>query len=150
MKRGIQKKLLNHYLTLNLPGAGAFAAIYTLNKTLPEMHIMVHEGPKWAIIGILVLQGIFAVALPLWYRIGFVNQMKTNKSTSVQAFRQFEKKFLTLAAPSLYLLIPGYVLSPSQGTFAAMVLFALYSLYFYFPSQKRILAEKKLFRVEKK
>src|SRR6056297_1097354 len=149
-KQGIQKILLNHYLILHLPGAGAFAVLYTPHKTLPGMYFMVREAPSWTIIAILVLQGIFAVALPLWYRIHFVNRIKTSKRTSMQAFLQFEKRFLTLAAPSLYLLIPGYMMSPSQGPFAAMVLFALYSLYFYFPSHKRTLAEKKLFRVEEK
>jgi len=140
--------LFNHYLRINLPGAVVFTLLYLLNEAVPGMHIMLPDGPKWTVVGILLLQGIFAVVLPLWYRILFVNRVKERKNTSLQSFRQFEKKFMSLACPSLYLLIPGYLLVPSKGPFAAMVLFALYSLYFYFPSHKRIFAEKKLFRVQ--
>ena len=149
----LQKSLLHHYIKINLPGAGVFTLIYLLNKIsdgTPIMTMGASEASKWWIISILMLQGIFAVVLPLWYRILFINRMKTKKNTSLQVLLRFEKNFLSLACPSLYLLIPGYLLSPAKASFTAMILFALYALYFYFPSHKRVIAEKKWFNVQEK
>jgi hypothetical protein len=140
--------LTRHYLKINLPGVFVFLLLYGSDRLMYGGALGWGVNNNWMIPTLLALQGLFAIAFPLWYRILFVQRLKGSKTTSPESFLHFEKKFLSLACPCIYLLIPGYLLSPSRATFAAMVLFALYALYFYFPSRKRIAAEKRMFRVK--
>jgi hypothetical protein len=146
----IRKILYRHYLGINIPGIVVFLFIYTTDQTwavLRPNHLPIPEG-QWITITLLLMQALFAIIVPLWYRIHFVQRTKGEKNVSRARFIHFEKKFLSLACPNVYLLLLGYLSCPSRATFAAMILFAFYSLYFYFPSHKRVRAEQKIFRVK--
>lgn len=145
----IQKILYRHYLRINIPGTVVFLFVYTAGQTWPTLNLnhLTIPGGQWTTITLLLMQALFAIIVPLWYRIHFVQHTKGEKNVSRARFIHFEKKFLSLACPNVHLLILGYFSSPSRATFAAMILFALYSLYFYFPSHKRVRAEQKIFRV---
>jgi hypothetical protein len=142
----MQKKLLRHYLTINLPGIASFIILYILVKFHVNIFLPVQKG--WVQVVMMIASGLFAVVLPLWYRILFVNRMKGKANTDKHRFIQFERDFLTLASVSVYILVAGFILAMPRIPLAVMVLFVIYALYFYFPSEKRIRSEKKIFKVE--
>ena len=141
----MQKKLLMHYLKINLPGIFAFIILYIMGKFNVAIFFPVHYN--WVTITMMIAEAFFAVVLPLWYRILFVNKMKGEEYTDEHRFMRFEKHFLTIASISAYILIAGYLLALPRIPLSVMVLFVLYALYFYFPSEKRIRIEQKIFRV---
>ena len=142
----MQKKLLRHYLIINLPGIAAFIILYILVKFHVNIFFPVQQG--WVQVIMMIASGLFAVVLPLWYRILFVNRMKGKANTGKPRFMQFERDFLALASVSVYILVAGFILALPRIPLSVMVLFVIYALYFYFPSEKRIRSEKKMFRVE--
>jgi len=142
----MQKKLLRHYLIINLPGIVAFIILYILVKFHVNMFLPVQQD--WIQVIMMVASGLFAVVLPVWYRILFVNRMKGKANTSKHRFMQFERDFLSLASVSVYILVAGFIIALPRIPLSVMVLFVIYALYFYFPSDKRIRSEKKIFRVE--
>ena len=141
----MQKTLLKHYLKTNIPGIAAFIVLYIMGKLNIPIFIPIHHG--WIQIFMMITIALFAIVLPLWYRISFVNKMKRKTHTNETDFIKFEKNFLTIASVSVYILIAGYLLALPRIPLSVMILFVLYALYFYFPSEKRIRSEQKIFRV---
>ena len=141
----MQKALVKHYLKINIPGIAAFIMLYIMGKLNVPVFIPVHHG--WIQVFMMIAVALSAVVLPLWYRISFVKKMKGKAHTDESDFIKFEKKFLTIASASVYVLIAGYLLALSRIPLSVMLLFVLYALYFYFPSEKRIRSEQKIFRV---
>lgn len=142
----MQKKLLRHYLRMNLPAVAAFIILYILVKFHVNIFFPVQQ--KWVQVVMMIASALFAVVLPLWYRILFVNRMKGKEHTDEHRFMRFEKDFLTLASLSAYILVAGFLMAIPKIPLSVMVLFVIYALYFYFPSEKRIRTEKKIFSVE--
>lgn len=141
----MQKELLRHYLKINLPGITAFVVLYIIGKFNVVIFFSLHHNG--IPVTMMIAEALFAVVLPLWYRIHFVNKSKGKKHTKEHEFMQFEKHFLTIASVSVYILIVGYLLALPGTPLSIMVLFVLYALYFYFPSEKRIRSEMKIFKV---
>ena len=141
----MQKALLRHYLKINLPGIFAFIVLYIMGKFNVDIFLPPNKG--WIPVFMIIATALFAVVLPLWYRIFFVNKIKGEEHTDEQRFMRFEKNFLTIASISVYILIAGYLLALPRITLSVMVLFVLYALYFYFPSEKRIRSEMNIFKV---
>ena len=104
----MHKKLLRHYHKVNLPGIAIFVGIYLLGKF--NVDIFLTQDNTWLPPTLMVAAGLFAIVLPLWYRILFVNKMKAQKQTAKKRFLKFEKNFLTLASISIYILIAGYLM----------------------------------------
>lgn len=97
---------------------------------------------------VFVLAVVFSLALPVLYRIVFVNKVKDRKSVPASVFIQYEKNSMLLVMVSPYLAVVSALFSFTSFYFFAIILFALYGCYYYFPSQKKIDFEKKMFRVQ--
>ena len=67
---------------------------------------------------------------------------------SLQEFLDFEKKLIIISMISPYIIIIPIIFNFSSFYFAGIILFSLYSIYYYYPSEKRIDFEKKLFRIK--
>jgi uncharacterized integral membrane protein len=97
---------------------------------------------------IFILTAILALAMPIFYRSIFNNRIKDNQELTVEKLLQFESRTLYIIASTPYLVLIAYVLQLPQFYFAGTVLFSLYGLYFYYPSEKRIENEKRIYRVK--
>jgi hypothetical protein len=142
----MKKELLKHYLKVNLPPGIVFAVIYILGKH--NSNIYFSADHNWIPVVLLMAAVFFAIVLPLWYRILFVRKKQGQKATEKNEFLRFEKKFLTFASVSIYILIAGYMTGLSKIPVSVMLLLVLYALYYYFPSEKRIEREKAIFKVK--
>jgi hypothetical protein len=97
-----------------------------------------------------VLVALFGIALPIFYRALFVNKIRDRKSISVDEFLKFEKKLLVIAMIAPYFIVITILLNLPGFYYGMVVIIALYAVYYYFPSEKRIKFEKRLFRISEK
>lgn len=143
----VRKTLARRYSTMVAPAAvlfGGWAAarhaglVHDLDQQYTDI-----IGPVVFIAAILM-----AVALPLLYRIRFVKGATGNDNVSLDAFVPFQLNSMTLALIAPYAAAIGYMAGVSNFHFSGAFLAALYAGYYYFPSQKRVAREMKLFRVK--
>jgi hypothetical protein len=97
---------------------------------------------------LLVLSVTFALGLPVFFRALFAHRVREQKSVSEADLLRFERTFLYIALVTPYLALIGYLLEFPRFHLAGSVLMALYAVYYYFPSQRRIRFEKRIFRVQ--
>jgi hypothetical protein len=97
---------------------------------------------------IFVLSVIFAVALPIVYRMLFVRKIRNHKNISEKIFIEFERSFLCITLTTPYITLTAYLLEIPRFHLAGTVLMGLYAVYYYYPSQKRVRFEKRIFRVK--
>ena len=97
---------------------------------------------------LLVLSVIFALGLPVFFRALFAHKVREQKRVSEADLLRFECTFLYIALVTPYLALIGYLLEFPRFHLAGSVLMALYAVYYYFPSQRRIRFEKRIFRVQ--
>jgi len=95
-----------------------------------------------------VLSVIFAAALPIFLRTLFAHHMRFQKYTSARDLIKFERNLIFSALVAPYLIIPAYLFEFPRFYLAGTVLMALYAAYYYYPSERRIRFEKRVFRVK--
>ena len=142
----VRTALFKRYLVMLAPAAilfGGWAACRqaglapVLGKGLTELL------GQLSFIGAIVL----AVAAPLLYRARFVRSVAGRKSVAEGEFLAFQRALLSLALLAPYAAAVAYVTGASNFHFGGAFLAALYAAYYYFPSQRRVSQEMRLFRV---
>ena len=96
---------------------------------------------------IFFLSAISALAAPLLYRIVFIKKIKKLKQISVSVFYDFEKKTIYIVLLTPYLFFAASLLQLAAFYYLSVFLLSLYACYYYYPTQKRIHFEKKIFRI---
>ena len=140
-------KLRRTYFTLLIPAIVGFIAISAAKKfNLVEFgHITSLEifAPL-----VFVLSVIFAIAWPIFFRTLFAHKIRHQKSIPEVDLIKFERHFLYIALVTPYLTLAAYLLEFPSFYLAGTVLTALYAVYYYYPSKKRIQFERRIFRVK--
>ncbi len=135
------------YFTLLIPAIAGFIAISIVKKfSLLEFgHITFLEvlAPL-----VFVLSVVFAIAWPIFFRTLFAHKIRHQKSISEADLIKFERNFLYIALVTPYLTLAAYLLEFPSFYLAGTVLTALYAVYYYYPSKKRIQFERRIFRVK--
>lgn len=90
---------------------------------------------------------IFAIALPILLRTLFAHKVRNEKSVSEAELLKFERTFLYVALLTPYITLIAYFFEVPRFYCAGTVLMALYVVYYYYPSERRITFEKRIFRV---
>ena len=145
----IREELKKIYLKLLYPFLILIVLIY-LGQFLGIFGRVDKEFSKNISVTLLVLTALFSVALPIFYRSLFANKVKDMKSITVNEFLKFEKNLIIIAMVAPYFLVFTVLLNLSGFYFGTIVIIALYAAYYYYPSEKRIKFEKKLFRISEK
>ena len=97
---------------------------------------------------VFILTALLALAAPIFYRAIFNSKIKDFKTLTPERFYGFEKNVILIITLTPYLVLIAYVLQLPQFFFGGTVLFSLYTLYFYYPSERRINNEKRIYRVK--
>ena len=97
---------------------------------------------------IFILTTLLAIASPVLHRTIFNNKIKESKFITSDKFYRYQNQLLYLIAFTPYLVLIAYVLHLQQFYFGGTALFSLYALYFYYPSEKRIRNEIRIYRVK--
>lgn len=147
MLQNIRKPLLNQYFKQ--------VAVATLLIILSWLivffqHTDSYSGNRTLSVILVSLSGVFGLALPIFYRSYFISSLKNAKTVSIESFMNFEKNTIKIALIAPYFLILSIALHLSERTHILIFLFSLYALYYYYPSNKKIKFEMKIFRINLK
>lgn len=96
---------------------------------------------------IFVLSVITAIAGPLFCRTLFAHAMGKKTRVPAPAFLSFQRQILWISQITPYLAFIAVLCDFTRFYAAAIVLMALYAIYYYFPSRQRIEFDQKIFRV---
>lgn len=140
-------ELKKTYFALLLPAVLGIVLIY-LAKTFelfssPKTDILKSVSPL-----IFVASVAFAVALPIFFRTLFAHKRRNEKSVPQADLIRFERNLLYIALVAPYLILPAYILEIPSFYFGGTILMALYAVYYYYPSEKRIQFERRVFRAQ--
>jgi len=140
-------KLKKQYLIMIFPVVGLFLA-FGLARELN----FIMSG-QFVISSVLhsmlfVLSAITAIAGPLFFRTLFAHSMRKQSQVPAKEFLFFQKKILWISMITPYLAFTAVLCDFPRFFTVAIVLMALYAVYYYFPSQKRIDFDQKIFRVK--
>lgn len=97
---------------------------------------------------LFVLSAVFAIAGPILYRSIFAYRLRNLCDVSLQMLQQFERNLIGFALVTPYLALIAYVIQLPRFHLAAILLMALYAIYYTYPSSKRIDLDRKIFRAD--
>jgi len=97
---------------------------------------------------VTTLSGITGIAFPILYRSYFVHKIRNKKKIKEETFLNYERTQITLALLTPYFLIIAVLMNMNQTALMLITLFSLYVAYYYFPSEKKVLFEMKIFRIK--
>ncbi len=139
-------QLKKHYFFLLIPALVLFVFLGTaqaLGMAAPgQLHV---PGPVQS--AIFILASGTAIAGPLLIRTLFAHSLRTNKPVEKKAFMRFQQRILNLGLVTPYLAFVAVLCEFLKLFSAGIALMALYAVYYYFPSEKRIRFDSRIFRV---
>ena len=145
----LKKQLQRFYLLLLLPALAANIIFYLFafhpDVLFSDFMKAVPYGTAGTVL--LVMSASFSLALPLFYRSLFAGTVRGRTSITGKEFMRFQKRLLCIGLATPYVSACAILFRFSGLYLYGPVLLSLYSLYFYFPSKKRIDYDIKLFRV---
>jgi hypothetical protein len=138
-------RLKKIYFSFLAPAMGGFLVVYLFRQVhqpigLPDQFMAV-IAPT-----IFILAAVFAFAGPILYRSLFAHGHRRLVKVPQPVLYKFERNLTGMALVVPYLALVGYFLQLPRFHLAATLLMALYSAYYYYPSQKRIAFDGKIFR----
>ena len=144
---GMTHDLKRIYFTFLLPAVAGFIAVFALQ----HFHLVDWEIPSIpAVIPLLVfiIAVCFAVAFPILYRTVFANKRRHQKITAEEDWLKFERNLLYIALATPYVCLVALILKLPRFHLGGTIIMALYAVYYYYPSKKRIDYERRIFRVK--
>jgi hypothetical protein len=140
-------QLRRTYFILLIPAITGFIAISIIKKFgLMEFGPIIFQEIFAPLV--FVLSVVFAIAWPIFFRTLFAHKMRQKKRVSEVDLIKFERSFLYIALVTPYLTLTAYLFEFPSFYLAGTVLMALYAVYYYYPSKKRIQFERRIFRVK--
>jgi ABC-type spermidine/putrescine transport system permease subunit I len=116
---------------------------------VPENQVL-YTAPRALSAAVFVLCATMAFGLPLLYRSYFAHNHKEKTSITPHVFMKFQKNLLLLSLSAVYFAVIGYSINMAGFFKYGCVLFALYAGYYYYPSDRRLHSEKRIFRISEK
>jgi hypothetical protein len=139
--------LKHTYFSLLLPAVTGFVAVYILDHfDLVAWKIPQLTGAIPIII--FVASVCTAVALPILYRTTFANKQRHQIHTPEKQWLKFERNVLFVAMATPYIGLIAHILRLPRFHLTGTYLMALYAMYYFYPSIKRIEFERRVFRVK--
>ena len=136
------KKVYLAFLTPAIAGFVVAYAVRTFHQSpyLPD-HITVLGGRL-----IFVLAAFIAVACPVLYRSLFAGRQRNSASVPQTVLLKFERNLIRTVMTTPYLALIAYFFRVPRFYSAGILLLALYAIYYYYPSEKRIMLDQRIFR----
>lgn len=135
------------YFTLLLPAVLGFILIFAIR----HFHLLSFNIPQFPSAippFIFIVSVCFAVALPIFYRTLFANKMRHQTRTSEREWLKFESNLLYIAMITPYVGLIAQILQLPRFHLAGTIVMALYAVYYYYPSKRRIEFDRRVFRVK--
>lgn len=135
------------YFILLLPAVAGFILIIVL-RHFQLARFNIPQIPSVLSPIIFVISVCFAVALPIFYRSVFANKRRHLTKTAEEDWLKFEYNLLYIAMATPYIALIAQILQLSRFHMGGTIIMALYAVYYYYPSKRRIEYERRIFRVK--
>jgi apolipoprotein N-acyltransferase len=145
--RYMVEDLKRTYFILLVPAVIGFIVLFFSLK-LNWIHLKLYPVPKMLALTLFILSVVFAVALPIFYRTLFANKIRHQTETSEAEWLKFEQNSIRIALVTPYLTLTAHFLDLPKFYLSGTILMALYAIYYFYPSKKRIAFERRIFRVK--
>ncbi|MGD8520032.1 MAG: hypothetical protein PVF56_02705 [Desulfobacterales bacterium] len=135
------------YFTLLLPAVAGFIISFVLQ----HFQLVDWTIPRFTAIlppAIFIVSVCTALALPILYRTVFANNVRHQTSTAEKDWLKFERNLLYIALATPYVGLIAQILQLPRFHLAGTIIMALYAVYYYYPSKKRITFDRRVFRVK--
>jgi len=142
----LEKKLQKLYYTIISP-AFLMILLFFFSEKLNH-RLDVKDGGRLISTAIMVFAAITSTILPVWYKILLIKKLRTKKKITFENFAAVQYRIIIAVGFSVYWIFPAYLYGLSDMPMVITAFFALYGLYYYFPSKQKIEAEKKIFRID--
>lgn len=135
------------YLSAFLPSVFGFALVCWA-KRYGFFEISPTDGTE--IVGpfIFILGMAATIAFPIFYRALFAHRSRDLKSVSAEKLFKFERTLIYVVMITPYLALIAYLLDLPRFYTASTVLAGLYSVYYFYPSKRRVAFERRIFRAK--
>jgi len=143
----VAHRLRKIYFSLLIPAILGFIGFFFL-KQLGILEISGIGQNRLFNVSIFVLAICTAVAAPIFFRSYFAHQQRNEKRIAEAVFIRFEQSLIRIALIAPYFCLVSYIFDFPEFYLAASFIASLYAIYYYYPSQKRLTFEKRIFRVE--
>lgn len=135
------------YFSLLLPAVAGFVGVFALRQFgIVRWHGLQYPDAVPPLIFIVSVG--FAVALPIFYRSLFANRIRRQTFTAERNWLKFERRLLYIAIVAPYVGLIAQILQLPRFHLAGTIVMALYALYYYYPSVRRIEFDRRVFRVK--
>jgi len=135
------------YFTLLLPAVAGFILIFVL-RNFQLVRFNIPQIPPILYPIIFIASVCFAVALPIFYRTVFANKRRHQTRTAEEDWLKFERNMLYIAMATPYVALIAQILQLPRFHLGGTIIMALYAVYYYYPSKRRIEFERRVFRVQ--
>lgn len=140
------EKLKKIYFILLMPAVcGLIFLYFAKSSNFLELTKVAYQGTIAPLI--FLLSVIFAVALPIFYRTLFAHRVRHRKNISEDNLIKFERNLIYSVLVTPYMTLIAYLFELPRFYFTGTILMSIYAVYYYYPSEKRIQFEKRIFRV---
>jgi len=141
------KNLKRIYFTFLVPSVLGFA-IASWAKTYDFIEFGSVKFIEIAGPFIFILCIVLAIAFPIFYRALFAHKSRDLINLSEKKLLNFERTLINVVMITPYLALVAYFLDLPRFYTASAILVGLYAAYYFYPSNKRIAFERRIFRVK--
>jgi len=140
-------ELRKTYFMLLMPAVvGVVVLFFVRSFELLDLGSFQFQGLLAAVL--FILSVIFAIGLPVFLRSLFAHKVRDQKNVSEAELLQFERTFLYIALITPYVTLAAFIFEIPRFYCGATVIMALYAVYYYYPSERRVQFERRIFRVK--
>lgn len=104
-------------------------------------------APEWVARVGFILAAMTALAGPVFIRAVFAHVQRAGDGVAETVFFRFQAVLMSLALVTPYLACAALLFGFPRFYGGAIVLMALYAVYYYYPSERRINFDRRIFRV---
>jgi hypothetical protein len=146
-REGMRRSLRRSWLWLLIPSATCLAASEIL-RSVGVFHGWTPPGRASLQVVLLVLAAATALALPILYRAAFASAHRKRSSVPAGMFYRFANNVIVISLITPYLSLAASVFGLDLFFAAGIFLLSLYAVYTQYPSEGRLDADLRTFRVE--
>ncbi len=142
----LEKRLQKNYFWIVIPAVLLIFILFLFEKLHIQLNFL--SGGKIVSTVLIILAASTSTILPTWYKLLLIKKLRNKKKISYQDFSVLQNKIVLTAAFTIYWVFPAYLYQIPKVPMLLIAFFAIYALYYYYPSKRRIDMEKKTFRID--
>lgn len=143
----ISKNLKQLYFIQLVPAVILIVILYFFGGYLKGQGTMPVRGNLFNDI-MVALAAVIGVAFPMFYRSFFVFKVRDKREITTDVFIRFEKVLMIFSLITPYFLVLSIAFDMKNKANIFITILALYAVYYYFPSVRKMKFEMKIFRIK--